>query len=473
MSASQVKQRWHLLLSLLALLFLFGSGADWVRSSSRKQFLAAPAKYLWPPWNAVRAYISLTGGDVPIYYEFTHVIMGEPTDLAVLTSRPASQWTALESSWADPSPAWRIPFRDFSVGYPPLSLILFMLPRLFAKTLAGYRIGFGILIAGLYLLLWGIDIRIGRHVSASSRSEDLLKRAVFLTIAIGPILMSRYDVLPAVLVAGALLTLLTARPIWTGGLLALAIAAKFYAALLLPMLLSLLIGLSAQTRRQATSLVAGLVLVSATGILSLLLVLQDPLAPVLQNLQTIHLRPLQIESLAAALPLLWGGPKTVVFSFGSHNVNSALAQRLASGMAAVTVLASGTLAAVAWQWARKQPALQPEQQARALCSWMTVSIFAVLATAKILSPQFFIWCLPLVAVLPGQNGQRLYRCMLVAALLTQICFPCLYGPITRLSPPALTVLFCRNATLVVLLLLALRVALRSADEVDSSHSKIP
>ena len=93
---------------------------------------------------------------------------------------------------------------------------------------------------------------------------------------------------------------------------------------------------------------------------------------------------------------------------------------------------------------------------------MTVAaLLAMLCTSKILSAQYPIWCVPLVALLPQAQGRRIYQLFCLALVLTQLEFPILYGLLLAGSPPVVAVLVLRNVLLWVLLGLTLRTSLQS------------
>ena len=49
-------------------------------------------------------------------------------------------------------PGWSFPYRDFPIEYPPLPLLLMLLPRAFANSLPSYRSTYGICAAAIVCL---------------------------------------------------------------------------------------------------------------------------------------------------------------------------------------------------------------------------------------------------------------------------------------------------------------------------------
>ena len=127
----------------------------------------------------------------------------------------------------------RLPYRDFPVEYPPLALAAMALPRLLASTLAGYRVAFAAMIALLYLVLCWIAGRLAGLLAGAPPPEVVWRRMALLALAVGPLLVQRFDLVPAALVAGAVLALSSRRDGLAGALLGLGIMTKLYPALLL------------------------------------------------------------------------------------------------------------------------------------------------------------------------------------------------------------------------------------------------
>ena len=100
-------------------------------------------------------------------------------------------------------------------------------------------------------------------------------------------------------------------------------------------------------------------------------------------------RPLQIESLGAALFLaahhLLGLDVEMRSGHGSQNLHAT-----GTGVAAV-LLSVVQLAALVWIWLRR-PGTAEE-----LVRWSAAALVAFVALGKVLSPQFLIWLVPVVA----------------------------------------------------------------------------
>jgi hypothetical protein len=75
------------------------------------------------------------------------------------------------------------------------------------------------------------------------------------------------------------------------------------------------------------------------------------------------------------------------------------------------------------------------------------AVVCVVALGKILSPQFLIWLVPLVALVPSAAA---YTLLLAALILTHVWFPSRYGELVALEGVSWVVL-ARNVVLLALL----------------------
>ena len=59
-----------------------------------------------------------------------------------------------------------LPYRDFAVEYPPLALLILLIPRLFSATLTGYADAFAVLMLAFDLLGLYFASRLSRRLAA-------------------------------------------------------------------------------------------------------------------------------------------------------------------------------------------------------------------------------------------------------------------------------------------------------------------
>ncbi|HYL40950.1 MAG TPA: glycosyltransferase 87 family protein [Candidatus Binatus sp.] len=339
-----------------------------------------------------------------------------------------------------------VPYRDFPLEYPPLGLPVFVLPAILpfgGTTLESYRTAFEVVVAGVGMAV--VPVVVATVARLGGRRPDVLAAAGIVAVSpllLGPLSISRYDLWPAVLTAGAVAALLWDRHRLGHALLGLGILAKVYPAFLVPIF-------AAWTWRRAgpRTTLAGLgvlLAVVAAGILPFAAVAPDgALAPFSRSVA----RPLQIESLGAAVlialhDLVGLDVGRTTYEFESYN----LAGPLPSLVATAQTLALGATLLGIWIGAARRP-LSPERFVVACAA----AIAAAVAFGKVLSPQYVLWLLPAVVVLgPPMRGAGRRLALLVAILaLTAMYYPAAYGPyVARFDQSATVIILARNLAIV-------------------------
>ena len=130
----------------------------------------------------------------------------------------------------------RVPYRDFAVEYPPGALATFVLPALGSPSSHGYRARFDVLmlLCGA-LAVAGMAAVLGALGADGARLAAALAFAAVAPLALGTVLLSRFDLWPAALTVLALAALCAGRPRLSLGTLGLTIATKVYPAVLAPL----------------------------------------------------------------------------------------------------------------------------------------------------------------------------------------------------------------------------------------------
>jgi Glycosyltransferase family 87 len=278
-------------------------------------------------------------------------------------------------------------------------------------------------------------------------SAQLYGATAFAGIApllIGSVILTRFDLWPAALLAGVLAALVTGRDRLGLGLLGLATMAKLYPAILLPLAL---VWVAKRRDGRETAICLGVFLAVVAAIALPFAILS---AGGLWHSVTTQLgRPLQIESLGAALLLaakqLGLYDPTVVSTHGSQNLDGTLPDVLASIETALGVVA---LLAVWIVFARGRM-----DRDRLLTASAAV-VVAFIAFGKVLSPQFLIWLIALVPLVAGTVGVAACGLLAAALVTTQIWFPSRYWDVVDLRPVGWLVLL-RDLLLVALFALLL------------------
>jgi hypothetical protein len=332
-----------------------------------------------------------------------------------------------------------VPYRDFSLEYPPGALPAFIIPSLAPAD--QYRAAFEslILVCGVVAVAL-VAVTLAAVGAGTRRLYAATALAGIAPLALGPVVLTRFDLWPAMLTAAALAAFVKERERLGFAVLGLAVAAKIYPFVLVPIAL-VYVG----RRRGAREALTGLglfALVLAVVLAPFAILAPDGLVHALER-QTS--RPLQIESLGSAALLavhqVSSYEPTVVSSFGSQNLKGAGTEALATVLTmlqALAVIGVWLLFAARRGWREE------------LLAASAAAVAALVAFGKVLSPQFLIWLIPLVPLAGGRRGLAASVLFLGALVLTQLWFPTRYWHLVAFEAGPTWLLAARNAVLVVL-----------------------
>ncbi len=323
-----------------------------------------------------------------------------------------------------------VPYRDFAVEYPPGALPVFLIP---AVGSFDYPKVFQALMA---LCLAGSVI--GVSLIAGRRAAVL---AALAPLALGSVILSRFDLWPAALVVLALAAVVRRRVTISALLIGTAFAAKLWPAVLVP-IVAVWLARSAGGRAAGRWLAAS----TATSLAWFLpFVVLSP-GGVAHSFHAQLARPLQLESLGAAVLIashhIAGTTVHMVGSFGSQNVTGSGAHA-----AAVATTAAGAVALVAIYvaFARGDSSVDD------LLRYSAASVAVTIAFGKVFSPQFLIWLIPLVPLVRGRRGLWAMSLFSGALVLTQLWFPRHYWALANsFAPTQSWELLLRDLTVVAL-----------------------
>jgi Glycosyltransferase family 87 len=316
-----------------------------------------------------------------------------------------------------------LPYRDYFFEYPPLSIPAVGLPHAFGGDLAGYRDAFFALF-GAIAAATAVAVLLAGRAAGLSEATQLAAGGL---VALAPLMLghelapSRLELLAILLVALATLASARRRDGWAGALAGLGAAVKLWPVVMLVPLAALAFrrgGRPALTR-SATAFAAGLCLPFAVAL---------AVSPggVADSLRFQSDRPLQVEAVGASALLmlrqLGVGGIDSEGSFESRSVN--LVGDGADVVAALsTVLGLGAVIALLAIGARRL--LDTRDDADAFATAMLTALAATaagLAFAKVLSPQFTLWLLPLPLLVGGRLRWLAGASVAAILLLTNAAF---------------------------------------------------
>jgi uncharacterized membrane protein len=327
--------------------------------------------------------------------------------------------TPIYEHYGDATLRGKVPYRDFAVEYPPAALPVFVLPSAvsgkghFGRYTRVFEALMGlcgmVAMSAVALIL----VRLGQR---GLQLAVALGLAGLGWLALGPVVLSRFDLWPATLTVVALALLLYERRRLAFAVLGLAFAAKLFPAVLLPPMAIYV--WRRHGRRQAS--IGCLCFVAVALACFVPFVVIGPHG-VWESISGQASRPLQIESLGASLLLaahqVSGVALTMDVSHGSNNLVGSVPHTLALVQAVLQPLALVLL----WIGFARGPADRER-----LVRTCAACICAFIAFGKVLSPQYLVWLLPLVALLRGRRGIVAGASLVLAMILTQLWFPYRY-----------------------------------------------
>lgn len=359
--------------------------------------------------------------------------------------------------------AGAVPYRDFDVEYPPLATGIFWLV---GRVPGDYQLAFSMAMLACLVATGLAALAAARRLGLGPIREAAAVGLVALApVAVGTLLQTRYDLVLSALLGWTLVAALHDRFGWAWLLLTLAVAAKLVPVLLVPVLFLW----HAHRRRPAAARGGTGALVAGFALTILPIAALAPHGT--WRLFAYHLdRPLQVESIGSSIVQAARLPFQRVNSFGSENIDGHLPGLLAGLSTLALVACIVAIAAGMARALRRDAAAGPQ----ALVAGFAATLTAIVAFGKVLSPQYMVWLLPVVLLLPGRRGRLAVAATAIAMGLTQLVFPLLYTDLVERSAPLpLWLLVTRNALLVALLVLAWpRRPARDAGQGDAARAEV-
>jgi hypothetical protein len=335
-----------------------------------------------------------------------------------------------------------VPYRDFFVVYPPGALPLFVLPAISGRD--DYAIRFKllqiVLAVATIILIVAVLERLGASPARQLAAAALVGVA---PAALGVPLIANYDLWPAFLTATALTALVFGHARLGFAALGAASTAKVYPAALLPIAFL-------YVHRRAGARVAWL------GVAAFVLTLVAIVVPfalaspggLRYSLSIAAERGLQLESLGSSL-LLAADQLGLYDARVEHYLDS---QNVAGGslpdhLARVApLLQAVAVAVVVALFSRAAP------RADTMILAVAATLAGVVAFGKVLSPQFLIWLLPVLALLVSRSALPALALFGASLVVTQLWWPTRFLDLLALGDVVWLVLV-RNLLLVALFVL--------------------
>ena len=347
----------------------------------------------------------------------------------------------------------RVPYRDFATGYPPLAVGLFALPRLLGggpvMSDEAYKLRFVLFMLSLLVAAGVVALATSRYLSASTTVSRVGARFAIAAGLLSLLILWRYDIAPALCTALALWVFLSGRTGWSGVWLGLGTAAKLYPVVIGPVLCA---------ERLARRDPKGVARLAAGGAAALALTVLPAVmlaGPGLGGFTTYHeQRGVQLESVLGGVVLLGTKARwteaTIVEASGAHEIHSpwATLHPFLTPVAGAALLGLWVLAYRRFRRDLRGGA----DTAPAVVGYSTLVLLLALIASKALSPQYVVWLLPMIPLLPPTPSALLTG----ACALTAVGFPWMYWGLVGMAWPAVLLLNARNALLLVTAFMLLR-----------------
>jgi hypothetical protein len=336
----------------------------------------------------------------------------------------------------------KMPYRDFSMEYPPFSLLPMLLPAVVAGTANKLAYVMAVVIENIAYILVSVVLvyRLLEGEFNRSRARRGGLQHLLLVGILGIILLWRYDAFVALLCVLSLSSFTREKMLAAGVWAGLAVAAK-----LIPLLLVAVLAGNLLARRRIPDLVrlgvgCGAALAAVFGPI-LLLAGGKALVFVTYHAQ----RGVQIESLHGGLLLLTqtlGGPAIrVVFNFGAFHLDSPWATALLPWTAPLALLVIVAALVRAFVLLREQGG-----SARLTGSMIFLVLLVFTLSNKVMSPQYLIWMVPFAPFLRA----RQFALYAVICALTLLIYPLTYSHLLQMQAGSVLLLNVRNGLMIVL-----------------------
>jgi uncharacterized membrane protein len=343
------------------------------------------------------------------------------------------------------------PYGDIAFEYPPLAAPVIALPGFVSLDLEGYRLA---LAALTLVLLAALALATGRLARLGGGSEVTAAAVVALApLVTGAMIRTHFDLAPLLCLVAGLATIAGGRPRWGFALLGVGGALKLFPLLAAPVAAAGLVGRG--ERREA---IRGLAIAAGVAVAAAGAAVAISPSGAWDAVQYHVERPVQIESLPAtalnALEAAGGRAADPVHSHQSDGLEHPAAGALAAicGALLCAALVALTLAA------RRSR----DPRALALAGLGTAAAFATFG--KVLSPQYMLWLVPIVALAWAWRMRALAVAAALAPALTLVWFPERYFDLVGRDTFPLLAVAVRNAVLLLTLVLLARELLRLVRE---------
>ena len=348
--------------------------------------------------------------------------------------------------------------------YPPLSLIFFVIPRIFFSDPFGYNIGYVIMIFVITI----VGLHLMRRTAESLNMNPVWAMTIYsvLIALLLEYVADRYDIIPAVMTLASFYFFINKKMPAAFIILALAMMTKLYPAILLPIYLIIYM-VERDWKGFATGTVWFLI---GAAVVALPCLLIEP--DLIMGFMGYHsARPLEIDSFAATLiyPFslfgltdVWIQASTDAGSYGSDNLRGPLCDAVAPWLTPIMMVL--IVLFILWYGSVRYRLEKVDERAFVLSAAIFISLMIFILVGKVLSSQYIIWVIPFLALSlllmkDHKLKWRIFWLSVATVVLTQINFAYTYlvtGGGESISSLSIIMILVRNLMLLAITLLLLK-----------------
>jgi len=350
--------------------------------------------------------------------------------------------------------------------YPPLVLVLIVIPRIFASTPFAYSIGFVAEMFIFFALGLMIIAKLAKKFGKDEKTYMLAYTVLMLIMT--EFVVDRFDIVPAVLSLAAVYCYVTKRYMLAFALLSMGTMIKLYPAVLYPIfIIPLMLDRKWDRVLKGTAVFA----VVALAVIIPVMLLQPDL---ISGTIAYHAdRPLQIETLASSFIYLFGmlGLTTVTIigvlasGYGSDDLIGGWADGAAPVMLPLMVIVTVIVYILfAHLFKRAKTEGDTNDRLYLFATAILLCVMAFIMFGKVFSSQYLLWIIPpLLFVFMFSSdvkwGRTVFILFVIILLITQLQFAYNVGYLgggENINDLGMMLILARNILMVIFLYLIVR-----------------
>lgn len=327
--------------------------------------------------------------------------------------------------------------------YPVLAMVPLLIPHVFSSAQSDIGIYRMLFMFENVMWLLVLTYIVYRELIYFGYRSVLLRLVIFAAITIPcQVIFFRMDIFPALMTLIAFVTFLHHRYRWAGVFLALSVATKLYAVVLIPVFGMIL--LVWWNWKGLLKFVVGLALPFVSIVLLWGVIYGRPLEDLVAFIGPHQDRGIQVESVVAtglyAVRFFIDLPLKVKYIYGADHLVFFGSRGILEGLTIVYILLVSILILRVGYAFRRLPEDFNRDRVATLAAFTLASVFLFIVSNKVFSPQYLVWLIPFLCFLrmPLMIG------FLFLFTLSSGLFPFFYHQIQILEPVTIGILILRN-----------------------------